>query len=109
MDEFPEFWVHECTVTPALAEGETDDYGRPLQGAPFKVVGWVEEGAHMVRDTTGVEVTAQATLTLPADATRIAVGSTLTLPTGRVAEVLTATWTDGRPLDLPSHAVYHTT
>lgn len=108
MDAFADFWCHTVTVTPGDADGDTDDYGRPIPSAPVQVSAWVEEDHTMVRGPGGVETLSTATVTTPWEAPRFPVGSTVSLPDGRDSTVLTVTAVNGAPVDLPSIVVYRT-
>lgn len=109
-DEFPEFWCHKVTVTPAdSASGEVDDYGRPVKAASVTLDGWVEETREWTRTKDGAETLSSASLTLPWDAPRFGTGSTVVLPDsleGRTTTVLSVNAVDGRKVGLPSVVVY---
>ncbi|MDU0864421.1 hypothetical protein [Actinomyces urogenitalis] len=107
MDDLTDFWMHTVTVTPAdTADGQVDEYGRPVKAAPVTVTGFVQESTHWVRGRDGADVQAIATVTLPLDAPHFGTGSTMTLPSGQTGTVFTVAVADGYALDLPSHTTY---
>ncbi len=93
------FYVHTVTITPVLGEGA---YGT-VYGDPTQVRCFVDETTRLVRDADGAEVVSSATIYAD-PGTVVAVGSTVTLPSGRVATVLGSQVHDSGPLDLPDHA-----
>lgn len=97
--DLDDFYVHTVTLTPITGEGA---YGTTY-GTPTQVACFVDETTRLVRDQDGAEVTASATI-YTAPGTTAAPGSTVTLPTGRTATVITTQQHDSGPLDLPDHA-----
>lgn len=98
MDDLADFWVHTVTVVPFTGEGP---YGA-VHGPGVTVVGWCEDTVRVVRRPDGVEATSSTTLRAPAG-TSIPARSLVTLPSGRVAEVLTVAVHDSAALGLPDH------
>lgn len=75
-----------------------DSYGRTY-GPAQTVTCWVEDGNKLVRDSSGNETVAAATVYASlGDADKFPVGSRVTMPTGRVSTVIVSdTFTVGNP------------
>jgi len=94
------FWVH--TVTVKARNGSTG-LG-PTYTDPATVACFVEDKRRLVRDADGAQVVSETTLYAPTGAAdTLTVGALVTLPSGRIATIITtATLTSGE-LDLPDH------
>lgn len=99
MSDLDDFYVHTVTITPVAGEGA---YGTTY-GTPVPVACFVDETTRLVRDQDGAEVVSSATI-FAAPGTVAATGSTVRLPSGRDATVITTQTHDSGPLDLPDHA-----
>lgn len=84
MSDVDDFYVHTVTLTPVLGEGA---YG-PTYGEATQVQCFVDEQTRLVRDQDGAEVVSSATI-YAHPGTVVAPGSTVLLPSGRTATVLT--------------------
>lgn len=95
---------HSITIEPYLGQGGAG----PTYGPAVTVRAFVDESRRRVRDSTGREVTAEATIVCPL-ATTAPVESRITLPSGRVATVIAAARRDGGGLPTPDHLELATT
>lgn len=92
------FWfVHTVTVDTYLGTRN----GVAAWDTDTAVSCWVEETTDLVRDANGTEVVSSAKVFAPlADRAAFAVGSKVTLPSGRVARVLALSVFDSGSLNL---------
>lgn len=101
MSELAEFMVHPVSVrTRTGAGGMGVSYATPVQLTVF-----VDEKRRLVRSTDGAQVVSEATI-YDDDLTHesaFALGSEVTLPSGRKATVLTCKRAELDELELPSH------
>lgn len=99
-DELEEFLVHRADVTPLVGSGGLGDvHGPPIEDVKCLV----DETTRLVRDRTGAQVVSSTTVFAAVTAPDAPPGSLLTLPSGRVALVLTQARRMSGPLDLPDH------
>lgn len=91
---------HQVTIE---AWTGTNGYGVDIYAAPVNEECFVEDKRRLVRSaTTGDEVVSESTVYLQLDASAPP-ESRVTLPSGRVATVITALRRDGGDLPVPSH------
>lgn len=93
---------HAVTCKDRTGDGA---YG-PVHADP-RTLRWVrvEDGNHLVRDKTGAEVVSSTAVYIRPEHAPVPVGSLITLPHGREAEVLTMQWEHTPPA--PEHYVLH--
>ncbi len=99
MSDIDVFWVHTVTVAALTGAGGMGD----TYAAPVAVACFVEESRKVVRGPDGAEVVSEATLYAPAGTASLTPGSLVTLPSGRVATVITTATHDSGDLDLIDH------
>lgn len=99
MSELDDFFVHEVTLAPLVGSGGYGD----VHGPPVPVRCLVEDRTQLVRDRTGAEVVSSATVLAGPDAPDGPPGSLVTVPSGRVATVITQARRTSGPLGLPDH------
>jgi hypothetical protein len=100
MSELDDFFVHEVTLAPLVGSGGYGDVHGPLTD-PIPCL--VDDRSQLVRDRTGAEVVSSTTVFAGPDAPDGPPGSLLTLPSGRVATVITQARRTSGPLGLPDH------
>ncbi|MBH0778819.1 hypothetical protein [Nocardia bovistercoris] len=89
-DPLAQFWVHDVIVERFAG---TAAFG-PLFDAPTVEHCNVAERSQVVRDSSGVEVVTSASVAFPVSLDPIPLESRVTLPTGRVTRVVTASASD---------------
>lgn len=106
MDDLEDFYQHTVTVQTLLGSGGMGDvYAAPLTLSPTDTTGvFVEDKRRLVRSADGSEVISESTIygrwvLGPV----LAVGSLVTLPSGRTATVITTARYAAGVLDLPDH------
>lgn len=100
------FWVHAVTVASFAGTTATG----PAWNAPQTVTGFVDDQTHLVRNGIGEEVISQSVIFMPIESAPLFVeDSKVTLPSGRVARVITVNTNDGGGLPLPEHVEVHLT
>src|SRR5262245_44569478 len=101
MSDLNEFWVHTTGVERKTGNSPSG----PILAPAINVSGFVEPKIRLVRDASGVEVVASATVYYPPATGYIPPGSFITPPTelGARARVITCAVHDAGPLDLPEH------
>ncbi len=99
--EFDEFWVHTVSVETLIGTGAYGD----VHAEPVTVSCFVEDKRRLVRNNDGKEVVSETTLYGPVERSLVwTPGSLVTLPSGRVATVITPASHTSGDLDLPDHA-----
>lgn len=98
-DELDEFWVHTITVKTRTGGGSLG----PTYTPPAAVTCFVEDKRRLVRNADGAQVVSETTIYAPTGTTALAPESLVTLPSGRVATVITSAVLHGGDLDLPDH------
>ena len=108
MDDLEEFYVHTISVQTLTGSGGMGDtYADPLvlspdADPPSGVM--VDDKRRLVRSASGEETTSETTIFgRPALAAVIVAESLVTLPSGRVATVITTSSLDSGAMDLPDH------
>lgn len=97
MTEAAFWWVHQDTAKPYQGTGA---YG-PVYGDPVPVECWIEDVVKLVNDSKGQEVVSTTTVMGPLDKADTHVpNSEITLPSGRVAHVISLARHDSGSLDL---------
>lgn len=98
--DIPAFLLrHTVSIQPYAG---TSGFGAPTYADATDVACFVEDRTRLVTTPTGDEVTSNATVIAPLD-TVAPVESLVTLPSGRVARVITALRHDGGGLPVPDH------
>ena len=105
MSELDDFFVHTVTLTQKTGDG---GYG-PTFGPPADVASFVDDVVQLVRAPDGEQVVSSSTVYAAPDAPDGPPGSTITLPDGRVATVITQARRTSGPLDLPDHVAWTVT
>ena len=96
--DLTDFWMHTVSVVTLTGSGGMGDaYAPSVDLACF-----IDDKRRLVRSASGAEVVSETTVYAPAG-TVILEGSLVTLPSGRVATVLTVAMRDSGPLALPDH------
>ena len=98
VDDFDSFWVHAVTVQAFTGTGGMGN----TYAAPAPLLCFVDDKRKLVRSPSGAEVISETTIYAPAG-TVLPEGSLVTLPSGRVATVITTAARDSGVLDLPDH------
>lgn len=100
MTDLVDFWVHTITVRTLTGTGGMGD----TYAAPTQLVGFVDDKRRLVRAADATQVVSEATYYGPVEqAAALTPGSEVTLPSGRVATVITAAVRTAPGLDLPEH------
>lgn len=99
------FFVHSVSVETYTGSGAYGDiYAAPAQAACF-----IDDGIHLTRDASGVEVVSSSVVYAPAgDVAMFPPGSRVTL-NSRQAHVISTNRRDSGPLGLPDHIEVHLT
>jgi len=99
--DLDDFMVHAVTVRTLVA---TTGLGQTW-GTPVDVTCWVDDKRRLVRGADASQVVSEATLydVDQAHAALYTTGSEVTLPSGRVATVITVAARTSGGLDLPDH------
>jgi hypothetical protein len=100
------FYVHTVSVQTFTGSGGMGDtYESPVILSPETDTGvLVDDTRKLVRSSTGAEVISETAIYgRPALASVLTEGSLVTLPSGRVATVITLAVRDSAGLDLPDH------
>ena len=105
MIELAAFWVHAVTVETFLGSGGMGDVYAP----PAPLACFVDDKRTLVRSAGGEEVISETTLFAPAGVLFLTEDSRVTLPSGRVAYVITIAARDSGDLALPDHVEAHLT
>lgn len=99
-DDLADFWVHTVTVEALTGSGGMGD----TYAAPASLICFVDDKRRLVRAASGEEIISESTLYAPAG-TELPDQSRVTLPSGRVATVISTSIFDSAALDLPDHIV----
>jgi len=99
-DDLADFYVHTISVQTLTGTGGMGDtYADPVDRACF-----VDDKRRLVRSSSGEEVTSETTIFGPPALSEVVVAESLvTLPSGRVATVITTSNLDSGAMDLPDH------
>jgi hypothetical protein len=106
MSELDEFYVHTISVQTLIGSGAYGDvFADPVTLSPDTDTGvFVDDKRRLVRSASGEETVSETTLFgRPALAAVIVAESLVTLPSGRVATVITTSALDSGAMDLPDH------
>ena len=100
MSDLADFWVHTVTVRTLTGSGGMGD----TYAASTQLVGFVDDKRRLVRAPDATQVISESTYFGPVEnAAALTPGSEVTLPSGRVATVITAAARTAPGLDLPEH------
>ncbi|MFF2621298.1 hypothetical protein [Oerskovia jenensis] len=99
MSELAEFFVHEVVLAPIVGSGGYGD----VHGPPVPVRCLVDGRTQLVRDRAGAEVVSSTSVFAGPEAPDGPPGSLVTLPSGRIATVITQARRTSGPLGLPDH------
>lgn len=105
-DDLEDFYVHTVTVQTLTGSGGMGDvFAAPLTLSPDTDTGvMVDDKRRLVRSKDGSQVISETSIYgRPALATVLLEGSLVTLPSGRVATVITTADRTSGALDLPDH------
>lgn len=98
-DPLAPFWVHTVQVQARTGEGPEGE----TFAAAVDLVCFAAAKARLIRGATGDMITSETTITAPAGASTIPVGSRITLPDGTATTVLRFARADGGGLATPDH------
>jgi len=105
-DELTDFYVHTITVQTLTGSGGMGDtYADPVTLSPDTDTGvFVDDKRKLVRSSSGEQVISETTIYGRPNLIAVLLEESLvTLPTGRVATVITTGARDSGALDLPDH------
>jgi len=98
-DDLADFWVHTVTVQTLTGSGGMGD----TYAEPVDLLCFVDDKRKLVRSSSGEQVISETTIYAPAGTLSLTEESLVTLPSGRVATVITTAARDSGGLDLPDH------
>lgn len=104
-DDLVDFYVHSITVQTLTGSGGMGDtYAAPVTLTPPDTGVFVDDKRKLVRSSSGAEVISETTIYgRPYLIAVLLEGSLVTLPSGRVATVITTGARDSAGLNLPDH------
>lgn len=105
-DDLDDFYVHTITVQTRTGSGSYGDvFAAPVTLSPATDTGvFADDKRKLVRSSTGAEVISETTIYGRTTAAEVLLeGSLVTLPSGRVATVITTALLDSGGMDLPDH------